>query len=372
MRETPGATDLALSKTLAGAAGWGPVMASWRDGVLLTPNGIPVTRGKLTASTSLKVPDRLEFTVPEYADGMSWVPGDDTTHPLAEYGQQIIASIRVTSAVRGEWVTRLGVFQVDSWDHDDLAHDVKVSAFGVLQLAKEWEFTVPEGPRVGGTLGTEFRRLCPAGMSVYIDVALTDRPCPQSFQWPSDRLAALYEIADAWPARMSVDQWGTVNLSPILPDVPTPVLTFADGEGGTLISAPRGSTRQGRPNRVVATGSSADRDALDPVIGVADVESGPMMVREDGTGYHVVTERTSSPLLETSAQAEASARTTLTRLSRPTRVLSVECAPDPRVELDDPVAVVRSGRTDWGYVVSYTLPLTVEDGAMSIDVGVTA
>lgn len=372
MRDTPGATDLELSRVLTGVAGWIPVVTSWLDGVPLTPSGIPIARGHMTANASSKVPDRVTLTIPEWADGVSWVPGDDPAHPLAEYGQQLIVSIRILSPVRGGWTTRLGSFYIGSWDHDDIARTVTVTAFGVLQRAAEWEFTVPEAPRAGGTFVSEFRRLTPPGVPVYISPDLVDRPCPQSLQWQADRLGALCEIVDTWPARMLTDQYGGIQVLPELPDVPTPVLTFTDGEGGTLISAPRESTRTGRPNRVIATGSSTDATALDPVVGVWDVTSGPTQVNETGSGYGVVTHRMSSPLLETSAQAQAAARTTLARLSRPTRVRSIRCAPDPRIELDDALAVVRDDVTEWGYVVSVDLPLTIHDGDMRIDVGVTS
>ena len=51
-------------------------------------------------------------------------------------------------------------------------------------------------------------------------------------------------------------------------------------------------------------------------------------------------------------------------------VLAVEMAPDPRIELDDLVEVIRDGQRDWGLVVGMEIPLTVRDGAMRVDVGV--
>lgn len=363
MREGPS------SAVLAGAVGWAPVASSWRDGVLLAPS-IPVHRGRLTGVASQQVPERLEFTVPEYADGRSWVPREDTAHPLARFGQVIVASIQVTAAVSGITITRLGVYRVHAWHHDDVAHEVRVTALGILKRPQEARFTTPEAPRAGGTLASEFRRLMSAGIPVHIDPALVDRPCPQSFQWPQDRLDALYEIADAWPARIHTDQWGTVQLLPPLPAVPTPVLTLTDGQAGTLIAAPTDDSREGQPNQVVVTGAAADAQALDPVRAVAEITEGDMAVTADGTGYGPVTTYFSSPLLENASQALAAARTVLARESRASVVRTVQCAPDPRVDLDDPVAVRRDGRTEWGWVVSYELPWTIHDGDMRVDVGV--
>lgn len=363
MREGPS------SATLAGAVGWAPVVSSWLDGRVLA-DVVPVDSGMLYAVRAQAVPERLELTVPEWADGRSWAPTGDPTHPLAEYGQTLHASIVVRTS-QAETLTRLGVFRVHSWEHDDIAHTIRVTARGQLQRVAEDRLRVPESPRAGGTLGSEFRRLMSPGVPVFIDPALVDRPCPLSFQWPQDRLDALYEIADAWPARLTTDQWGTVALLPPLPYIPSPVFTFTDGEGGTLVSAPRSGTREGRPNRVVVTGSVVDAQAMDPVRAVEEITTGPRAIHAGGGGYGPVTYYYSSPILESDAQALATARTVLARESAPTVVRTVHAATDPRVELDDPVAVHRDGTTEWGCVVAYELPLTIDGGAMRIDVGVT-
>ena len=249
--------------------GWAPTGASWLDGRLLAAS-IPIMSGCLTAVTSSKIPETVTFTVPETVDGYSWVPGDDPRHPLARFGQQIELGIDVISAIAGEvnhW--RLGRYRVHDWAWDDLARTVSVTCLGVLSRAQEARFLIPEVPRPGGTLGSEFRRLMVAGVPVQIDGGLTDRACPQSFEWQQERLDSLYDIADAWPARVRTDQWGTVNLLAPLPAIPDPVVFLTDGEGGTLVSAPRVDTREGLYNVVVGTSSATDTTAMAPVSAVA-------------------------------------------------------------------------------------------------------
>jgi len=365
MREGPS------SSVLAGAAGWWPALASWRDGELLTgESGIPVLSGRLAQSASLAVPDRLTFTVPERERTTSWVP-DGPRHPLSKHGSMIDVRIMVWSSVQGKPVaTRLGRFPVHAWRHDDANGTVEVTCYGILKRVDEDEFTVPEGPRPGASLFSELRRLMSPGIPVSIDPSLQDRACPQSFQWPESRLRALYDIVDAVPARMRPDQWGGVRVLPPVPEVPTPVVEFRDGEGGTLVAAPREDSREGSPNILVGTSSAPEQATSDPLIAVARITGGPMAARDDGTGYARVVRRWSTPLARTQAQLQAAVNSMRDNMARPTVVRSVYHAPDPRIELDDPVAVTRDGRTEWGYVVACELPLTVGDGQARTDVGV--
>lgn len=359
------------SATLSGAAGWSPTASSWLDGTSLATS-IPIASGKLTVAVGSQVPESLTFTVPAVDGTTSWVPTSPTS-PLARFGQAIDIGINVTHPVTREttW-TRLGRFRVSDWSHDDVAGAVNVSCVGVLARVGEYRFLTPEVPRTGGTLASEFRRLMSPGIPVSIDSTLTDRACPKSFQWSQDRLDALYDIADAWPARLRTDQYGQILLLPPLPDVPTPVVELTDGENGTVVSAPRSDTRDKLSNVVVASSSSTDATALDPISQTARITTGPLAANDDGSGYGFVVEYLSSPLITTNAQAFAAAQTRLAASARPAVVRTVMCVPDPRIELDDAISVTRDGVTEWGWVIGYELPLTVDGGLMRIDVGIAS
>lgn len=208
------------------------------------------------------------------------------------------------------------------------------------------------------------RRLLPSGMSAVIAAGLVDRACPASMAWSDDRLAAIQEIADAWPALLRTDEWGQVALRPPLPAVPVPVIWIRDGERGTLLSATRSDTREGAYNQVVARSSATDREDIQAV---ASQTAGPMAVTGE---YGEVTRLWSSPLIESQAMAQASAETMLANSILPATSIPVRCPPDPRIDLDDPVEVVRGQERTWGWVTGYDLPLTVADGDMRVDVGV--
>lgn len=327
----------APDEVLSGSAGWEPRVWSWLGPRLL--GAVPVMRGSLAVDVTAAVPERLTLTVPRHADEIDWHPGDDPEHPLARYGQELQVSIVVSSPLvdpsegTSEWETRLGRFLITSWEESEDG-SIRVEAVGRLRRLADAQLTAPTQPAPGATLASEARRLMPAGVSVAIDPALVDRPCPSGMSWSADRLSALQEIADAWPARLRTDEWGQVVLAAPLPDMPTPILTLTTGERGTIVHALRSDTRAGSYNEVVATSSASGADG---VSAVAQVTSGPMAVAGE---YGAVTKRWASPLIETAAQAHASARTILDRSVLPTRRLPVTCAPDPRIDIDDPLQVL--------------------------------
>ena len=352
---------------LAGAVQWVPTMSAWLDGALLAET-VPVRRGRLSADGSSQVPERLTFSVPRWADRRDWLPGDDATHPLARFGQYVIPTIVVTSPITGiQYETVLGRFKIQNWKHDTDSGLINVEAVGVLQVAADDRLPSPLAPT--GTLASEFRRLLPPGLSAAISPALVDRQCPRSMEWSDDRIGALYEIADAWPARIRTDQWGQIAVLPALADTPTPVVSLTDGEGGTVIGTARADTRDQAYNRIVVRASSTDSANRPPIQVVVDQTSGPMSASGP---YLPVTKFWSSPLIETATQARAAGITMLANSLRPSRTVPVTLAPDPRLDLDDAVEIISDGVRDWGYITAYDLPLTIDDGEMRVDIGVSS
>jgi hypothetical protein len=345
-------------------------VSSWLGGELLAAQ-VPIESGRVTAKADQDVPEKLTFRVPRYAaqieggDVVDWRPGTNARAPLARFGQQVDLTIIVRSVATAEvWETRIGRYQILDWKDDD-GGTINVTAEGMLARPRDDKLTAVTAPT--GTLIAEVRRLLPAGMGASFDQALVDRPCPASMSWSEDRLGALQEIAAAWPALLRTDAWGQVRFNAPLPAVPTPVLTLTDGARGTLITAPRSDSRKDAFNVVVATSSASDRA---DVFGVAEIASGPMSVNGP---YGRVVKRWSSPLLDSKTTAVAAARTMLDNSTRPAQSVPVTLAPDPRIDLDDPVAVKRGDDwVLWGWVTGYDLPLTATGGDMRIDVGVPA
>jgi hypothetical protein len=342
---------------------------------------VPIAGGRAVWRVQQEVPDTLELVVPRWVDDYDWMPrSTDDDHPLGENGVEIAVKVLVRSDVNFfTYETAIGRYQIQEVERASRGH-VRVSASGVLKKVSDAKFAAPPSPRADGTFVSEFRRLMVPGVPVYVDPALVDRACPLSLQWSEDRLAALRAIAEAWPARIRTDASGQVLLLPPLETDPDPILTLSEGERSPLNDYPvvvgtgRRLSRDGVFNAVTARGTATDDPMAPPVTGEATQDTGRFAVARYGEKRAFF----ASPLLTTGEQCDAAASTRLSNLLRPAQVIPVELAPDPRLELDDAVGI-RAEQTEaggWdvdavGTIVGVDLPLTVEDGEMRIDVGVT-
>lgn len=337
-------------------------VSSWL-GTSMLAESVPVSTVVLDDDGG-DVPETLKLTVPARRAGRSWVPGEDPTHPLARFGQRL-AVTAVTISPRGrEFETPIGWFQIQSWSHDGGV--VTVTAHGLLQVVADDKLPAATQPASGATFMSEARRLMTAGVPVAIDSALADRACPSSFDWTEDRLAALIDLADAWPARIAATADGVVRFLSPLGDTVTPVLQLVDGEGGVIIGAPRDDSRSGVYTACVAS-SSQDSSRSAPVSAEYVTTVGPYAV---GT-YGVVRRRYASPLLGTEAACLAAARTLVEDSQRQGRVQSISLPPDVRVERGDGVRFRWDGVWHTGWVLTVkSLALTLSGTPMVLEVGV--
>lgn len=388
---------------LATAASWETRVSSWLGSTLLAGD-VPVLGGRVSAIGSARVPEKVSFRVPpstvDSGRTVDWLPRDPGA-PLARFGQVV----DITIAVGGVDV-RIGRFLIEGWDEQEDG-SIQIDAVGMLKLPDDDRLLTATGPRDDGTLRSEFLRMLPGYMTAAFDPALINRAVPRTMEWDENRLDNLYQIVDAWPARLRTDAWGQIQVLPPLAALAEPVLTFRDGDGkkervrlvtgdefpandvvpvddlfpgvvtvsevrrtppGTLVSAPTSDSRSGTYNVFVARSSADGVEAQ----AVASVQGGPM----DPTGpYRPVPRFFASPLLLNEAQCLAAAVSMRNETVRASRIRKLTFAPDPRVELDDAVEIITGAGTaselaERGYVVGYDLPLTVNDGPARADVAV--
>lgn len=307
-------------------------VSSWLGDQLLADE-VPIATGSEDCDRGLAVPERATFEVPKRVAGFDWTPTDDRS-PLAAQGQTLKVSLGVGQGADGvEWFQR-GEFLIQSAEEQD--DSMLVTCVGLLALVDEAKFVSPFQP--SGTIASTLRALIEPAVTADLDMAPPDRAVPTSaVNWDSDRLGAVHELLDAWPAEARMNELGYLE---VVPDVvPTAALrSFTNGSGGTLVRASGSSARDGGFNLVVATGYAADGGE---VRGLAYVRNGPWRYEGGPANPLPVPFGYASPLLTTNAQSEAAAATVLRRKMRAAvlRSFVVDAVPDPTIQLGDPVAI---------------------------------
>ena len=360
--------------TLSSAFSWETRVDSWLGQTWL--GRVPVKAGSVTWTTSQQVQGTLSLTVPRIGavsqdeGARDWTPLAPDS-PLAAMGQILHVQVTVASLVSTDrWDIPLGRFLITQWEVG--ATDIRVTGKSLLQRLEDDRLTSPTVPYSGGTLASELRRLVGGHMGVIVSDALTNRPCP-SMSWGESRIDAIYEIADAWPARLREGPDGVLYVLPPVPAITErPETTLTDGDAGTVIGVTRQGSRAGIFNRIVARGQEQDDAGQPRFQAIIDQTTGPL--RTSGP-YGIVTKFFSSPLITSKQAALNSATTMLATSVRQKTTVPVTHAPNPTLTLDTPVELITANIdgaatiTQWGIVTSTEVPL-VYSGTSRSDVEV--
>jgi hypothetical protein len=334
---------------------------SWLGGELLADD-VPVSSASEETDRTLSVPERVTFTVPRRYRGESWSPVADDS-PVAANGQQLRVQLGVGLAGPQVEYWQRGWFVIQ--DSEVSGDSVSVSAVGLLTLIDEAKLVSPYQP--SGTLVSTLRGLIEPALTVVVDDALDDRAVPSGVNYDEDRLGAVYELLDAWPADVRTTEEGYLHVTAPAA-AGSSVRSLTNGAGGTIIRATGRSTREQGFNAVVARGTDA---AGTQIQGVAYASSdGP---KGYGSAFNPlpVPYFFSSPLLTTVAQCQAAAATILARLQRESaaQTFEVECVPDGRLVAGDVVTVTTDDVADLECSIeSLRLPYRADGGAMTLRV----
>jgi hypothetical protein len=333
---------------------------SWRDGQLLAA-AVPVSAASEETDRTLRVPERVTLAVPRRYRGMSWAPTSDD-HPLAARGQRLHVKLGV-GVVGGavEWFQR-GVFLLDDATVD--GDVVTVTAVGLLDLVDEARLVSPFQPT--GTLTSTLRALIEPALTVVVSSSLEDRDVPDGVNFDEDRLSAVLELLDAWPADAVVDPAGYLTVAPLSQST-TPVLALTDGVGGTVITAVGSSTREGVANVVVARGTGSDGAQVQ---GIAYDTSGSATAYGGAFNPLPVPFFFFSPLLTSVDECNTAAEGILARRRRDAGgEYRVEMVPHPAVQVGDVVSITTDDLTGLVCSVeSLTLPYVSDGGSMFLTV----
>lgn len=359
---------------LSSAFSWDARVDSWLGRTWL--GQVPVKAGSVTWTTSQQVQGTLSLTVPRIGaagqdeDSRDWTPLAPDS-PLAAMGQVLHVQVTVASLVSTDrWDVPLGRFLITQWEVGET--DIRVTGKSLLQRLEDDRLTSPTVPYSGGTLASELRRLVGGHMGVIVSDALTNRACP-SMSWGESRIDAVYELTDAWPARLREGPDGVLYVLPPIPSITErPETTLTDGEAGTVIGVTRQGSRNGIFNRIVARGQEQDDAGQPRFQAIVDQTTGPL--RTSGP-YGVITKFFSSPLITSESAAFDSAVTMLATSVRQKTTVPVTHAPNPTLTLDTPVELITAtidGAAEinqWGIVTSTEIPL-VYSGTSRSDVEV--
>ena len=362
------------AEALSSAFSWEARVDSWLGQTWL--GRVPVKAGSVTWTTSQQVQGTLSLTVPRIGavsqdeGARDWTPLAPDS-PLATMGQVLHVQVTVASLVSTDrWDIPLGRFLITQWEVG--ATDIRVTGKSPLQRLEDDRLTSPTVPYSGGTLASELRRLVGGHMGIIVSDALTNRPCP-SMSWGESRIDAIYEIADAWPARLREGPDGVLYVLPPVPAITErPEKSLTDGDAGTVIGVTRQGSRAGIFNRIVARGQEQDDAGQPRFQAIIDQTTGPL--RTSGP-YGIVTRFFSSPLITSKQAALNSATTMLATSVRQKTTVPVTHTPNPTLTLDTPVELITANIdgaatiTQWGIVTSTEIPL-VYSGTSRSDVEV--
>jgi hypothetical protein len=271
---------------------------------------------------------------------------------FAPFGAQLRVYSNVSAGPFTERV-QYGVFEItdvpSAHDEDMEFRGLVVSTGSVIELelsellagVGQETFAVPTSPSQLLSVWDEAAVVSGLQIERSVDDALISR----SIMYPESKLDALYElfdvILDSVP-HMRPD--GVLAARPA--QWPAPVHTVRRGPGGQVVRVMSAMSAADVYNRVVVRATSDDQK---PVLAFAEIESGPLRVRNpDGSRspYRARTLYQSSEFVTTTVQAQAWADSTLAQVATlRTQVVPVTMTFDPRVERGD-VLVIRRLRGD--------------------------
>jgi uncharacterized protein DUF5047 len=333
---------------------------------------LPIKTGTITYDDTGKLRRRLALTVPAHTSTMDLDPAGDPGAPLACYGQRLHVATGLGYPNGAQELCDHGWYLLTSWKRgDDNDATITIEGFDLAQLLDDDRLTAPSSPPAGASFASEFARLLDGLMPAVIPAGFPDRPVSTTTVWERERLDALATLCAAWPARWYVGDDGAAHVDYPYTAVTdtTPInLTLTDGVAGTVVNRARGGERAALYNCVVVDGRQPDDGSARPHA-VSEITDSTSPIRTAGP-YGRVVRFYESDLITTQPQAQATADAMLVAYSSAGRSESVTAVPDPSIQLGDVARIyTRDGNAFTGRITAIALPLTVDGGAMTLDIG---
>lgn len=330
---------------------------------LLLDGNLAYSSASVQATLQSRVTRKLQMTVPKTL--FPWEDGD----MLAPFGNYVRAyrGIRLQRPELGggdyEWeVFRGRIEDVDLGSDDTVRVTCQDRAADVV----DGQFETPRQSNEGNMVPEEYRALV---KEVVPDAAFTFPSDLRLFKvpeliWEKDRARALDDLATASGAFWYTLADGTFTMAPIPWTVERfPVATIHDGPGGTMAAHTIRVSRAGVYSSVVVAGERAD--GLPPAVYIArQLDSSAPNYWRGPFGLKVRHMQIQSA--RTQEQARSAALAQLRRSGALARPWSVEMVPDASLELGDCLNLSYEGHATQQVIASLTMPLTVDGGAMQV------
>lgn len=313
-------------------------------------SGLTIITGRVEATLTSRVARRCEITVEE---GLyPYEPSD----LLAPYGNMIRAwrGVQYADGTRDAWIVFVGRIQETRLNANgtctayaaDFAADVV-----------ENKFLAPQNSQAGSLVSAEVMRLISDGFAQanFSGFSVTDIPV-QPLTWQLERGQALDELATSVGAFWYPLADGTFTLRTYPWTVAaTPVVTYADEDGGSVITSSASRSREGVYNVLTVTGERLNGD--EPVFASAS-DTNPASPTFVGGNFGVRSQLLRLQTPATQGSAQGAATDNLKRLVALSDTWSWDMTVDAALELGDPVMLDVRGRSDIIQVVSgYAIPL---------------
>lgn len=314
---------------------------SWLAGEVIAQD-LPVSEWAIGWDATRQVQAQMSLTISDKdGDLAPWALDD----PLGVGGPrlQVIYSIGGTSAtVDLGWFRITRADPAESWrvytsDDPDSplfgrvewvsgGASIPVEADDLTKLIVRDKLLAPSSPTPGATVLSEVRRLLSGIVPVTVAPGVVDAPVTGSVVYERERLDAVEDLLARISTTHRMTGDGQFEVVPSGPQ--DPVWTVAGGREGALVQVQRSQNIDDLYNAVVSEGTDANTSL--PVSAVALEVSGPL--RWDGPHGHQPMFQ-SSPLIDSQAEAQTDAQTTLAgRVADRTVDLPVTCLPHPGLQ----------------------------------------
>lgn len=339
---------------------------AWYDGDLVASD-LPITSATIVADSSRVIDGSVSLVIQTNDETLR---PDSYDSPLAPYGSELHISAGLLIAGSPELLS-CGWFRIDDCDPDEWWAKYQLPDGSIAWAMRGLQLTVngsdrmayldddqmlaPEQPASLLSTTAEITRLARDDAPVTDLADAVDRVIPTALTYEQSRVTNVRNLAALLGQTARMNRDGALALYPKTPG--PSVWTVAVGDNA--VSWSNKLTRDGINNAVVSQG-----DGAQPLQGIAQETAGPL--RYDGP-FGRVPLLHSSPLLTTQDAADADAAAELDRsISQRVMPVTVECAANPAIELDDVVTVVQPKRTLTGQVASISLPLPLSTMTLTL------